>query len=139
MNANDYGSLPNKKTSTDSGLYGNGSVYSRPQQTQGYPYQPNFLCSARKDGMVNSYQIMQSTSRPCLRFRYIEWLATEVTPPGTGYSGYQPPQNSRRVNDSVLSAIRRSAELPHYYSAAKQRVCKRCDRKRKRIEHRYKS
>ena len=63
MNANDYGSLPNKKTSTDSGLYGNGSVYSRPQQAQGYPYQPNSY-APRENGMVNSCQNMQSTSRP---------------------------------------------------------------------------
>ena len=103
MNANDYGSLPNKKTSTDSGLYGNGSVYSRPQQAQGYPYQSNSY-APRENGMVNSYQNMQSTSRPVYDSATLNGSDRSYTTRNNGYSGYQPPQNSARVNDSRASA-----------------------------------
>ena len=119
MNANDYGSLPNKKTSTDSGLYGNGSVYSRPQQAQGYPYQSNSY-APRENGMVNSYQNMQSTSRPVYDSATSNGSDRSYAARNSGYSGYQPPQNSARVNDSRASASGAAQSCRTNYSAAKQ-------------------
>ena len=119
MNANDYGSLPNKKTSTDSGLYGNGSVYSRPQQAQGYPYQSNSY-APRENGMVNSYQNMQSTSRPVYDSATLNGSDRSYTTRNNGYSGYQPPQNSARVNDSRASASGAAQSYRTNYSATKQ-------------------
>ncbi len=60
MNLNDYGSLQNKKSATDSGLYGNGSVSCRPQQPQMYAYDANI---ARANGSASSYGNMQTGNR----------------------------------------------------------------------------
>ncbi len=119
MNANDYGSLPNKKTSTDSGLYGNGSVYSRPQQAQAYTYHANSN-APRENSRVNSYQNMQSTNRAVYDSAASNGRDRSYAARNNGYSGYQPPQNSARVNDSHTPATGGTQSYRTNYSAAKQ-------------------
>ena len=119
MNANDYGSLPNKKTSTDSGLYANGSVYSRPQQAQAYTYHANSN-APRENSRVNSYQNMQSTNRAVYDSAASNGRDRSYAARNNGYSGYQPPQNSARVNDSHTPATGGTQSYRTNYSAAKQ-------------------
>ncbi|MEA4913872.1 MAG: peptidoglycan-binding protein [Christensenella sp.] len=119
MNANDYGSLPNKKTSTDSGPYGNGSVYSRPQQAQAYSYNANSY-APRENGKVNSYQNMQSTNRAVYDSAASSGTDRNYASRNNAYSGYQAPQYSASANEARPSVPVGAQSYRTNYSAAKQ-------------------
>ncbi|MDD4311112.1 MAG: hypothetical protein PHW41_01360, partial [Eubacteriales bacterium] len=119
MNVNDYGSLSNKNAAADSGLYGNGSVTSRPQQPQGYACYTNSY-PPRANGATGSYPYQQQNNRA---------VYASATPTGTGrndayrnntYSGYQAPRSS--TNDASPRASASGGEQSYRtnYGAAKQ-------------------
>jgi hypothetical protein len=82
MNANDYGSLPNKKTSTDSGFTAT-DPFIVDRSSAGISL-PVHSYAPRENGMVNSYQNMQSTSR-LFTIPHIEWQRQKLRRQEHGY------------------------------------------------------
>ena len=113
MNANDYGSLQNKKISADSGLYGNGSAYRSPQQPQTSAYGAG-VYPARENVSQASYYQGQSSHR--VMYETNTTNATVRNPgvrdsayPGAGYPNQQSavrPGEQRPASNNAAPSYR---------------------------------
>lgn len=104
MNLNDYGSLQNKKSATDSGLYGNGSVSCRQSQPQMYAYDANANPNVqRANGSTASYGNLQTGNRSSNRASANGSAQNYSSASRYASSGQPQPQNPAQANSDMRS------------------------------------